>query len=54
MTAVRKEVDGGVAVGLLEVSITSCGTLTPSLLEQLMLVLLVALKAKLYTPSPVM
>jgi hypothetical protein len=43
----------GVLVGPLEVWITSCGAFAPSRLEKLILVLLVVLKAKLYTPFPV-
>ena len=47
-------VNVGVFVGPLEVWITSCGALAPSRLEKLILVLLVVLKARLYTPLPVM
>lgn len=44
----------GVTVDPLDVSMTSCGALAPSRLEKLMLVLLVVLKARLYTALPVM
>jgi hypothetical protein len=51
---VAVEVGVGVFVDPLEVWITSCGALAPSRLEKLMLVLLVVLNARLYTPLPVM